>query len=87
MPYPIWLAHRLVERLAELRHCGALAWMRPDAKSQVTVVYERNRVVGIDNVVISTQIERDLAPAWVAQEITREVIDALAPFNLRSARV
>ena len=84
MPYPIWLAHRLVKRLAELRHSGALPWLRPDAKSQVTVVYEGTRVTGIDNVVISTQIERDLDPAWVTQEITREVIDPLASLTLRT---
>ncbi len=85
MPYPIWLAHRLVKRLAELRHAGTLPWLRPDAKSQVTVVYEDHRVVGVDNVVISTQIERDLDPAWVTQEITREIIDPLLPPALRSS--
>ena len=84
MPYPIWLAHRLVKRLAEIRHAGALKWLRPDAKSQVTVVYEGHRVVGIDNVVISTQIERDLDPTWVTQEITREIIDPLVPATLRT---
>ena len=85
MPYPIWLAHRLVKRLAELRHTGAMPWLRPDAKSQVTVVYEGKRVVGIDNVVISTQIARDLDPAWVTQEITRAVIDPLVPQDLRTS--
>ena len=85
MPYPIWLAHRLVKRLAEMRHAGALPWLRPDAKSQVTVVYENNRVVGIDNVVISTQIERGLDPAWVTREITREIIDPLVSKELRTA--
>ncbi|OFZ68939.1 MAG: methionine adenosyltransferase [Betaproteobacteria bacterium RBG_16_58_11] len=84
MPYPIWLAHRLVKRLAELRHAGTLPWLRPDAKSQVTVVYEDKRVAGIDNVVISTQIERGLDPAWVTQEITREIIDPLVPKDLRT---
>jgi len=84
MPYPIWLAHRLVKRLAELRHTSALPWLRPDAKSQVTVVYEDKCVVGIDNVVISTQIARDLDPAWVTQEITREVIDPLVSKDLRT---
>jgi S-adenosylmethionine synthetase len=84
MPYPIWLAHRLVKRLAELRHSDALPWLRPDAKSQVTVVYEGQRVVGIDNVVISTQIARDLDPTWVTQEITREVIDPLVSKDLRT---
>ena len=84
MPYPIWLAHRLVKRLAEIRHAGALPWLRPDAKSQVTVVYEGHRVIGIDNVVISTQIERGLDPAWVTQKITREIIDPLVPTTLRT---
>jgi len=84
MPYPIWLAHRLVKRLAEIRHASGLNWLRPDAKSQVTVVYEANRVVGIDNVVISTQIARGLDPAWVTQEITREIIDPLVSKDLRT---
>jgi len=84
MPYPIWLAHALVKRLAELRHAGSLPWLRPDAKSQVTAVYEDQRVVGFDNVVISTQIARDLDPTWVTAEITREVIDPLMPSALRA---
>jgi S-adenosylmethionine synthetase len=84
MPYPIWLAHRLVKRLADLRHAGTLPWLRPDAKSQVTVVYEDSRVVGIDNVVISTQIARNLDPAWVTQQVTREIVDPLVPQALRT---
>jgi S-adenosylmethionine synthetase len=84
MPYPVWLAHRLVKRQAELRHSGALPWLRPDAKSQVTVAYEGQRVAGVENVIISTQIERDLDPAWVTAEITREIIDPLVPFALRT---
>jgi S-adenosylmethionine synthetase len=62
MPYPIWLSHRLVRRQAELRKSGALPWLRPDAKSQVTVRYEGQRVAGVHNVVISTQIERESRP-------------------------
>jgi S-adenosylmethionine synthetase len=85
MPYPIWLAHRLVARQAELRRSGALPWLRPDAKSQVTVRYDGQRVAGVHNVVISTQIARDLDPAWVAKEVTREIIDPLLPLNLRTA--
>ena len=85
MPYPIWLAHRLVMRQAELRKSGALPWLRPDAKSQVTVLYEGQRVAGVNNVIISTQIERNLDPAWVAREVTREIIDPLLPLNLRTA--
>ena len=85
MPYPIWLAHRLVRRQAELRKSGALPWLRPDAKSQVTVRYEGHKVAGIADVVISTQIERDLDPAWVTREVTREIIDPLLPAKLRTA--
>ncbi len=84
MPYPIWLSHRLVRRQAELRKSGALPWLRPDAKSQVTVRYAGQRVVGVHNVVISTQIEAGLNPAWVAREVTREIIDPLLPLDLRS---
>src|SRR5574340_159860 len=84
MPYPVWLAHRLVQRQAALRKSGALPWLRPDAKSQVTVAYEGQQVAGIENVVISTQIERDLDPAWVTQEIAREIIDPLVPMALRT---
>jgi S-adenosylmethionine synthetase len=84
MPYPIWLAHRLVARQAELRSSGALPWLRPDAKSQVTVLYEGQRVAGVNNVIISTQIERNLAPAQVAADVTREIIDPLLPAHLRT---
>jgi S-adenosylmethionine synthetase len=84
MPYPIWLAHRLVARQAELRKSGALSWLRPDAKSQVTVRYDGQRVAGVNNVIISTQIERNLDPAKVAREVTREIIDPLLPANLRA---
>ncbi|MCF8178751.1 MAG: methionine adenosyltransferase [Sulfuritalea sp.] len=85
MPYPIWLAHRLVQRQAELRRSGALPWLRPDAKSQVTARYDGHRVVGVNDVVISTQIARDLDPAWVAGEVTREIIEPLLPASLRTA--
>ncbi len=84
MPYPIWLSHRLVRRQAELRKSGALPWLRPDAKSQVTVLYEGHKVAGIADVVISTQIERNLDPAWVTREVTREIIDPLVPAKLRT---
>jgi S-adenosylmethionine synthetase len=55
MPLPIHLSHRLVERLANLRASGELDWLRPDAKSQVTVCYENGRPTAIDTIVISTQ--------------------------------
>jgi len=84
MPFPIWLAHSIVRRQAALRKSGALPWLRPDAKSQVTVAYEGRKMVGIDTVILSTQIDRDLDPLWVAQEVAREIIDPLVPVDLRA---
>jgi S-adenosylmethionine synthetase len=55
MPLPIFLAHRIVEKLAVLRKNGNIPWLLPDAKSQVTVAYNGNKPVGIDNVLVSTQ--------------------------------
>ena len=84
MPYPVWLAHRLVQKQAELRKSGALPWLRPDAKSQVTVAYEGQKMAGVETVIISTQIARDLDPAWVAEEVAREIVDPLVPHELRT---
>jgi len=55
MPLPIWLAHRLAQRLSQVRRVGVLPYLRPDGKTQVSVVYEDNRPVKIDTVLISTQ--------------------------------
>src|SRR2546423_9864781 len=55
MPLPIVLAHRLAERLAAVRKAGDLAWLRPDGKTQVSVVYEGDRPVGVGKVVVSAQ--------------------------------
>jgi S-adenosylmethionine synthetase len=55
MPLPIHLAHRIVERLAEVRFKGKLGWLRPDGKSQVTIAYENERPIGVHTVVVSTQ--------------------------------
>jgi S-adenosylmethionine synthetase len=55
MPLPIWLAHRLSERLAQVRRIGSVPYLRPDGKTQVSVVYEDGRPVRIDTVLISTQ--------------------------------
>jgi S-adenosylmethionine synthetase len=84
LPFPIWLSHRLVQRQAALRKSGALPWLRPDAKSQVTVRYEGHRLAGIADVVISTQIEAGLDPDWVTREVTREIIDPLVPVKQRT---
>ncbi|MDP6198767.1 MAG: S-adenosylmethionine synthetase N-terminal domain-containing protein, partial [Porticoccaceae bacterium] len=60
MPAPIFYSHRLVERQAELRKTGALTWLRPDAKSQVTLRYDQGKPVAVDAVVLSTQHSPDI---------------------------
>ena len=76
MPLPIWLAHRLAERLSAVRKDGTVAYLRPDGKTQVTIEYDRNQAVRLDTVVVSTQhadsvsLEELLTP-----DIVRHVID------------
>ncbi len=74
MPAPITLAHRLVRRQAEQRKNGKLAWLRPDAKSQVTLVYEDERPVGIDAVVLSTQHSPGVSNAELQAGVMEEII-------------
>jgi S-adenosylmethionine synthetase len=79
MPMPITLAHRLVKRQAELRHNGKLAWLRPDAKSQVTVKYVDNKPVGIDAVVLSTQHNPGITHKALEEAIIEEVVKPVLP--------
>jgi len=78
MPLPIYLSHRLAERLTEVRKSGLLPYLRPDGKTQVTIAYEGDRPVAIDTIVISSQhaedvdVERKLAP-----DIKEHVIDVV----------
>jgi S-adenosylmethionine synthetase len=67
MPAPIYYAHRLVERQAELRKSGKLQWLRPDAKSQITLRYENGKPVAIDAVVLSTQHDKKSQPEGNSQ--------------------
>jgi S-adenosylmethionine synthetase len=74
MPLPITLAHRLVKRQAEVRKKGRLPWLRPDAKSQVTVVYEDNRPVGLDAVVLSTQHAENVSQKTIREAVIEEIL-------------
>jgi len=80
MPLPIHLAHRLCRRLAEVRHKGAVDFLRPDGKSQVTVQYENGRPVRVDAVVLSTQhspeVSQKTLHAFVMDEVVKKVIPA-----------
>jgi S-adenosylmethionine synthetase len=74
MPLPITLAHRVSERLAEVRHTGAMPYLRPDGKTQVTVRYEDGRPTGVDAVVVSTQHAADITLEELQERITADVI-------------
>jgi S-adenosylmethionine synthetase len=79
MPAPIYYSHRLVERQAELRKNGTLPWLRPDAKSQVTLRYEDGKPVAIDAVVLSTQHDEDISQADIREAIMDLLIKEVLP--------
>jgi len=79
MPAPIYYSHRLVERQAHLRKDGILPWLRPDAKSQVTLRYEHGKPVAIDAVVLSTQHDPDISQADIREAIMENVIEHVLP--------
>jgi S-adenosylmethionine synthetase len=79
MPMPITLAHRLVKRQAEVRKNGKLPWLRPDAKSQVTVKYVDNKPVGIDAVVLSTQHAPGIKHADLKEAVIEEIVKPVLP--------
>ncbi len=79
MPAPIYYAHRLVERQAHLRKEGVLPWLRPDAKSQVTLRYAEGKPVAIDAVVLSTQHNPEVSQADIKEAILENVIKHVLP--------
>jgi S-adenosylmethionine synthetase len=79
MPAPITYAHRLVRRQAEVRKNGILPWLRPDAKSQVTFVYEDHKPVGIDAVVLSSQHQPNVKLSDLREGIMEEIIKPVLP--------
>jgi S-adenosylmethionine synthetase len=83
MPLAITLAHKLTRRLSEVRKKGILDWVRPDGKSQVTVLYDGYRPVKVDTVVISTQHSPDTGIEQIRQGVLREVIEHVIPEKLR----
>jgi S-adenosylmethionine synthetase len=79
MPAPITYAHRLVQRQAEMRKSHVLPWLRPDAKSQVTLRYEDGRVTGIEAVVLSTQHNPDVDYAHLKEAVMENIIQPVLP--------
>lgn len=82
MPLSIALAHRLSRRLTEVRKNGTLPYLRPDGKTQVTVVYEDGKPVGVDTIVISTQHDDDVTLEKIRQDLIEQVIKPVVPAEL-----
>jgi S-adenosylmethionine synthetase len=82
MPLPIYLSHRLVERQAMLRKDGRLPWLRPDAKSQVTIRYENGKPAAIDTVVLSTQHAPDIDMDKLREAVIEEIVKPVLPKEL-----
>ena len=83
MPLPIYLAHKLSRQLATARRAGSIDWLRPDGKSQVTVEYRHGRPRRVDTVLVSTQHAPGVHHAEIEKAVTRYVIDAVIPSELR----
>jgi S-adenosylmethionine synthetase len=85
MPFPITYSHRLVKRQADVRKSGKLSWLRPDAKSQVSVRYEDGKPVSIDTVVLSTQHSEDVDHATLSEAVIEEIIRPVLPADMITA--
>jgi S-adenosylmethionine synthetase len=85
MPMPIQLAHRLTERLSEVRRSGLLKWLRPDGKSQVSVEYVNGKPVRIDAIVVSTQHGEEVSTEQLRADVRKYVIDAVVPRDMVDA--
>lgn len=79
MPAPITYAHRLMQRQANLRKTGVLPWLRPDAKSQITMRYENGKPVAVDSVVLSTQHSPDIKQVDLIEAVIEEIIKPVLP--------
>ncbi|GAB2496872.1 methionine adenosyltransferase [Arenimonas alkanexedens] len=79
MPAPIYYSHRLVEQQAKVRKNGKLKWLRPDAKSQVTLRYDGNKIVGLDAVVLSTQHDPEIKQKDLVEAVYEHVLKPVLP--------
>ncbi|MBU2641068.1 MAG: methionine adenosyltransferase [Gammaproteobacteria bacterium] len=85
MPMPIYLAHRLTQRQSELRKDGRLPWLRPDAKSQVSIRYVDGKPHSIDTVVLSTQHNPEVSQAQITEAVIEEIIKPVLPKDMLTA--
>ena len=86
MPLPIHYAHRIMQRQAEVRRDGRLPWLRPDAKSQLTVRYVDGKPESIDTIVVSTQHNPEVSHAQISEAVIEEIIKPVVPKELKIGR-
>ena len=87
MPLPIYYAHRVMQRQAEVRRDGRLPWLRPDAKSQITVRYVDGKPVGIDTILVSTQHNPEISHAQLSEAVIEEIIKPVLPKALLGGNI
>ena len=87
MPLPIYYAHRIMQRQAEVRRDGRLPWLRPDAKSQLTVRYVDGKPVDIDAIVVSTQHNPEVSHAQLSEAVIEEIIKPVLPKELLGGNI
>jgi S-adenosylmethionine synthetase len=87
MPLPIWLSHRLVEKQASVRKANKIDWLRPDAKSQVTLKYVDNKPVAIDTIVLSTQHDPNVSQSTIREAVIEEIIKPTLPDNIDTSNI
>jgi len=87
MPLPIWLAHRLSMRLAQVRRSGQIGYLRPDGKTQVSIVYEDGRPVGIETLVLSTQHADGISQDVIKADLLEHVVAPILPKDLDASNL
>ncbi len=87
MPTPIYLAHKIARRQSEIRKSGALPWLRPDAKSQVTIEYSNGKPKRVDTVLVSTQHDPDISQEQIREAVIEEIILPCLPAELQNGEI
>ncbi|MDR0578000.1 MAG: methionine adenosyltransferase, partial [Candidatus Accumulibacter sp.] len=87
MPFPIYYAHRIMQRQAEVRRDGRLPWLRPDAKSQLSVRYAGGQPKAIDTVVVSTQHDPEVSHAQITEAVIEEIVKPVLPKEMLTGEI
>ena len=87
MPLPIWLAHRILNRLTEARRNGEVDWLRPDSKSQVTVEYDGYKPLRIDTIVVSTQHAPEVSQDEIREFVVEQIVEPLLPEDMVNGEI